>query len=342
MLLELKKVSKTFGRKEEPLDALGNISLKIESGDFIALTGESGAGKTTLLGIISLNDSYEGELFIDGKNAALMTDSEKSAIKNKKIGILCQNYNLFPDLTIRENILLPLEYAAKGTEHYSCEDLADFFGVKDKLDAYSGTLSGGEKQRAALARALICSPELLIADEPTRNLDNENAEKLISLFKKLSEKGIAVIVSTHDESIAAKAKRHIHIKDGTAAEIFPCKEENIMPGSSNDFPCFSKNANNYKMPARTWFKHSLSYLSKNKAKYVFTFLLLTATITVSLVFYAVIIAKKFEKQDMGKTERIAENIAGNIAEVTLKKTEKIFLMRIFCCLSAAAALKNQD
>lgn len=332
MILELKNVSRSFGEKDERITVLKDISLIMRQGEFIALSGESGTGKTTLLGIISLNDTYSGGLFIDGKNAAEMPGSEKSAIKNKKIGILCQNYNLLPDLTIRENILLPLKYAAKGSKSVSCEELAGFLGIKDKLEQYPGTLSGGEKQRAALARALICSPELLIADEPARNLDAENAAKLMELFKTLAAKGMTVLMSSHDEDISSQACRHILLENGILREIpsaiQPENAEKLPPEAKKE----GKNAENavflpeiaqnyQKMPIKRLFLRSFSYLLRHKAKAAITFLLLTATIIMSFVSYALFIGDDFSR--IIKLVKEPRQMPEDIAEIALDKDKSV-------------------
>lgn len=329
MLLELKNVSKTFVIKKERHEVLKDISLKIENGDFVALTGESGAGKTTLLGIISLNDTYTGELLIDGKNVSLMGDSEKSAIKNQKIGILCQNYNLFPELTIRENIMLPLEYAAKNTVHYSCDELAEFLGIKDLLDKYPGTLSGGERQRAALARALICSPELLIADEPTRNLDNENAAKLMELFKKLAKKGISVIISTHDKDIACYAKKHIALDNGEIQEYSTNENYNdVINEENNQFLQQKEKKTDGKshVSIKNRIKNTFGFVLRHKVKAILTLLLCTFTVTTCLVFYAIYIGGGIEDRANGKYDKNPKNIAGNIMECEIKEKEKKFTL----------------
>ena len=332
MILELKNVSRSFGEKDERITVLKDISLIMRQGEFIAVSGESGSGKTTLLGIISLNDAYSGGLFIDGKNAAEMSDSEKSAIKNKKIGILCQNYNLLPDLTIRENILLPLKYAAKGSRSVPCEELAGFLGIEDKLDQYPGTLSGGEKQRAALARALICSPELLIADEPARNLDGENAEKLVNLFKTLAAKGITVIMSSHDTELSSQASRHILLENGVLREI-PCM---VQPENAEKMPLEAKkdgkkaenaiflpeiHQNYKKMPLKRRISHSFSYILRNKAKAAITFLLLTATITMSFLGYALFIGDDFSRTI--KLIKEPRQMPTDIAEITLDNDKSV-------------------
>ncbi len=197
--------------------ALDGVSLQIEAGEFVALEGVSGSGKSTLLSLIGLLDKpTAGEIFIQEQATRSMSFRRRCALRNRHFGFVFQQFHLLGDLDVLENVMLPLRYG--NTPKKRWPDIAmsrlDQVGLADRYDSFPGQLSGGQQQRVAIARALVGEPALLLADEPTGNLDSHNAEQVMQLFQELNDKGMGLVMATHNEAFAARASRRLHLLDG--------------------------------------------------------------------------------------------------------------------------------
>jgi putative ABC transport system ATP-binding protein len=215
--LEARDVYKSLPLGGERIDILKGMSFQIHKGEFVAIIGPSGSGKSTLLGIIAgLDNPTSGEVFVDGVNITNMSEAQLAAIRNQKIGMVFQTFNLVPTLTAQENVEVPL-YVGKhpGSPSARAKELLTLVGMGHRLDHRPNQLSGGEQQRVAIARALSANPAIVIADEPTGNLDGKNGTKLLELIAELREKtGTTFIIATHDPRVASAAERIISIADG--------------------------------------------------------------------------------------------------------------------------------
>lgn len=207
------EVTKSFGR-----EILHSLSFTVKSGDFVSITGESGSGKSTLLGIMGgVLRPDTGNVTIGGTDIASLSEKELAKMRRTRLGYVYQFFNLIPTMTVRDNILLPLILDGKGISAYreKFDELVGFTHLAAVLDSYPDTLSGGEQQRAAILRALIHDPEVILLDEPTGNLDSENADAVMRLLSDLNAKyGVTVVQVTHSEHGAAFGNRRIHLKDG--------------------------------------------------------------------------------------------------------------------------------
>lgn len=223
-MIKLKNVFKEYPIDEETsFFALRNINLEIKKGEFVSVVGPSGSGKSTLMHIIGLLDRpTKGEVYIENKEVSKLSDDEISKIRNEKVGFVFQQFNLINKLTVLENILLPTVYCRKKLEFDAktrAITLIKKFNIEGKEDSFPNKLSGGQQQRVAIARALIMDPPIILADEPTGNLDSKNGEIILSLLEKLNkEEKRTVIIVTHDLEIAKRARRIIKIKDGQIVE----------------------------------------------------------------------------------------------------------------------------
>ncbi len=216
MVLEFKDISMIYGKNERAVRAVNNVSLSIDKGDFIALMGKSGCGKSTLLHIAAgYLKPTKGEVVLDNVVFSHLSDSKKAKVRRSNIAFIFQFFNLFPEITIFENIAFPLKVDKRKIDKKKIESLAKWLGIYDKLNRYPGELSGGQQQRVAIARALIMKPEIIIADEPTGNLDEETSLEVLDLLKKMqNELGQTILMATHDTDVASYANRIIKMKDG--------------------------------------------------------------------------------------------------------------------------------
>jgi len=214
MIVDIKKLTKTFSDGSRKLHVLKDINLQIDEGSIITIKGPSGSGKSTLLSIIgTLDNADSGELLINGISIKENTNIDK--LRNKSIGFVFQFHNLISELTLEENVSLPKMIAKEQWDKDELIELFEYFDLKDRMNSFPNDLSGGEKQRVAVMRAIINNPSIIIADEPTGNLDKENALKMMSLFQKLNtEKKLTIIVATHDENVFNIGHKKYQLVDG--------------------------------------------------------------------------------------------------------------------------------
>lgn len=217
-ILETKKLKKIYGNhvNETKVNALNDIDLSIENGEFVAIVGTSGSGKSTLLHMLGgLDRPTSGEVYVDNKNIFSLKDDELTIFRRRKIGFVFQNYNLIPMLNVYENIVLPIELDGNEIDKNFVNEIVKILGLENKLESLPNNLSGGQQQRVAMARALASKPAIILADEPTGNLDSKTSQDVLSLLKITSEKFAQTIVMiTHNEEIAQLADRIIRIEDG--------------------------------------------------------------------------------------------------------------------------------
>ena len=215
-ILKVENLRKEYGEGNSKVIALDGVNLEIERGEFVAIVGPSGSGKSTLLHIIGGVDSPDdGKVYIDGNDISKYSTKELAYFRRRKVGLIYQFYNLIPNLTVRHNIELPLKLDKRKINKDEFSDIVKKLGIESKLDSFPSELSGGQQQRVAIARSLIYSPSLVLADEPTGNLDRENSREIIEILKYFNRTlKQTIIVITHDESIALEAERVITIVDG--------------------------------------------------------------------------------------------------------------------------------
>ena len=216
-ILKIENLSKTYGKNEAKVDALKNINLSIDKGEFVAIVGPSGSGKSTLLHLIGgVDKPSEGKVYINDVDIYNLKEKDLSIFRRRNVGLIYQFYNLIPVLSVKENILLPAELDNRKIEKEYLDDLLKTLGLKERENHLPNELSGGQQQRTSIGRALINRPSIVLADEPTGNLDSKNSKEVIELLK-LSVKKYkqTLIMITHDTSIALQADRVITIEDGT-------------------------------------------------------------------------------------------------------------------------------
>lgn len=215
-ILKCENVRKVYGARNNQVVALDHINLSVQKGEFVAIVGASGSGKSTLLHILgSMDKPTDGKVLIEGTDISTMNRTQAAIFRRRKVGLVYQFYNLIPTLTVRKNILMPLLLDKRNPNKEYFEKIVHSLGIEDKLEALPSQLSGGQQQRVAIARSLIYRPALLLADEPTGNLDRKNGEEIIDLLK-LSNRNLeqTILLITHDEKIALEADRVITIEDG--------------------------------------------------------------------------------------------------------------------------------
>ena len=216
-LIEVKNVYKIYNPGENEVRALDGISVTIDHGEFVAIVGHSGSGKSTFMNMLGCLDTpTSGEYYLDGVNVAGMSDDELSDIRNKQIGFIFQGFNLIPSLSARENVELPLVYRAMpaAQRRQLAEEALNRVGMGHRMDHKPSELSGGQQQRVAMARAIAARPPIIMADEPTGNLDTRSGEDVMKILHELNEEGRTIILITHDNDIARQATRAIRIIDG--------------------------------------------------------------------------------------------------------------------------------
>ena len=215
-ILEIKNLCKVYGKGETEVKALDNVSFDVEQGEFVAIVGPSGSGKSTLLHILGGVDSpTSGVVNIAGTDISKLNETKLAIFRRRQIGLIYQFYNLIPILNVEENMTLPLLLDGKKPDKKLLKDLLEKLGLTDRLKHLPNQLSGGQQQRVSIGRALMNNPALLLADEPTGNLDSENSKEIVSLLRKFNkENNQTVIIITHDERIALSADRIITIEDG--------------------------------------------------------------------------------------------------------------------------------
>jgi putative ABC transport system ATP-binding protein len=221
-MLEMHDLSKVYRTELLETHALRNFSLKVEPGEFVAVTGPSGSGKTTFLNIAGLLETFTGGTYLlDGEDVSGMSDDARSKLRNRKIGFIFQSFNLIPDLNLFDNCDVPLRYRGMNTaeRRRRLEEALGQVGLGSRMKHYPAELSGGQQQRAAIARALAGSPRLLLADEPTGNLDSQMARGVLELLEDINAKGTTIVMVTHDPELAARAQRNVHIVDGMATDL---------------------------------------------------------------------------------------------------------------------------
>jgi len=217
LLVKLSKVNKVYETGEISFKALKNINLVISKKEFVAVIGASGSGKSTLMNIIGLLDKpTSGAYELDGKDTSRLEENSLAGIRNKKIGFVFQSFNLLPRTSALDNVAIPLIYAgvSKNERLERAKSVLDQVGLIEKILSYPNQLSGGQQQRVAIARALVNNPEIILADEPTGNLDSKSGQEIMDIFKRLNNQGKIIIMITHEASIAKFAKRIIRLKDG--------------------------------------------------------------------------------------------------------------------------------
>jgi putative ABC transport system ATP-binding protein len=215
-MIELKNVTKTVRSGAEDLQILKSVSIAIPGGQFVAITGASGSGKSTMLGLIAgLDAPSSGEIFVDEQNITTMSENGLASLRSTKIGFIFQSFHLIPSLTALENIMVPLEIAGAANPRYRAEQLLGDVGLTDRGHHYPSELSGGEQQRIAVARAFANNPTILLADEPTGNLDSRNGTKIFDLMSDLhKQNGTTLVMVTHEAELAERAERTIRLRDG--------------------------------------------------------------------------------------------------------------------------------
>ena len=219
-ILKVENLTKTYGSGENLVHAVDDVSFSVEKGEFVAIVGASGSGKSTLLRLIGgVDRPTSGKIFVDGNDISKMNDDKLAVFRRRQVGIVYQFYNLIPILTVEENITLPCDLDGRGVDRERLEMILDSFGLRARRKHLPNQLSGGQQQRTSIARALINNPSLVLADEPTGNLDSKSSEEVMSMLKMCNQSyGQTVIMITHNLDIAKQADRIITISDGKIVE----------------------------------------------------------------------------------------------------------------------------
>ncbi|PIZ00981.1 macrolide ABC transporter ATP-binding protein [bacterium (Candidatus Howlettbacteria) CG_4_10_14_0_8_um_filter_40_9] len=214
-IIALKKITKKYQTGEEETSALRGIDLTLKKGDFVAIMGPSGSGKSTLMHILGLLDRpSNGSYLLGGEDVSKLGKTKQAAIRNKQIGFVFLQFNLLPRTTVLDNVVLPTIYSKVKVTEKRAREIIKEVGLIDRIKYKSNQLSGGQIQRVAIARALVMDPSIILADEPTGNLDSKNSKEIMDIFKRINQKGATIILITHEEEIAKYAHRIIRLKDG--------------------------------------------------------------------------------------------------------------------------------
>lgn len=225
-LLEVNRICKTYGSGESAVHALKHVSFSVPKGEYVAVVGESGSGKSTLLNMIgALDTPTAGRVLIDGKDTFSMKEKKLTVFRRRNIGFIFQAFNLIPELTVEQNIIFPMLLDYQKPDRKYLEDLLTVLNLKDRRNHLPNQLSGGQQQRVAIGRALITRPALILADEPTGNLDSANSGEVIALLKEASKKyEQTILMITHSQSIAQTADRVLEVSDGILTDLGRCAE----------------------------------------------------------------------------------------------------------------------
>jgi ABC-type lipoprotein export system ATPase subunit len=220
-MLEVNKAHKTYGDGNARVTALKDISMNAKAGDFVAITGPSGSGKSTLLNVIGgLEQLSSGQVFLDGQRIDNLSENALVDIRRRKIAYVFQQYHLIPSLTALENVLLPLTFgSSNGSAHERAMELLRKVGLQNRARHRPGQLSGGEQQRVAIARSLVNGCALILADEPTGNVDQKTGKEVLELFEQVNEDGLTIIMVTHSPEVASRAKRTVSLRDGEIVSV---------------------------------------------------------------------------------------------------------------------------
>jgi len=210
----MRKICKSYKTKYDRLDVLKSVDLEVEQGEFVMFSGNSGCGKTTLLNVIGFMDTYDsGSYIFNGSDTAGLNEKQRAVIRNRDIGFVFQSYNLLYSMTARENIEVPLGFAGvgKAERRRRADELMEKLGIADRANHHPGSMSGGEQQRVAIARAIANDPKLILADEPTGNLDDANTAEIMGILKKLNADGATIVMVTHDSALLGEASRVVYM-----------------------------------------------------------------------------------------------------------------------------------
>ncbi|GAA0587605.1 ABC transporter ATP-binding protein [Kribbella sandramycini] len=216
-LIDIRDVTKTYGAGETAVHALRGVSLRVDAGDYVAVMGSSGSGKSTLMNILGCLDvPTRGEYWLDGNNVAQLSEDQQALVRGRKIGFVFQSFNLIPRTTALANVELPLTYAhlRRAERRRRATHALELVGLADRTDHRPNQLSGGQQQRVAIARALATEPRILLADEPTGNLDAQSTDEVLGMFDELNAEGRTIVVITHETEVAARARRLVRVADG--------------------------------------------------------------------------------------------------------------------------------
>lgn len=225
-LLEVRSISKTYGSGETSVRALKKVNFSVPKGEYVVIVGESGSGKSTLLNMIgALDNPTSGKMLIDGKDIFAMKESKLTVFRRRNIGFIFQAFNLIPELTVEQNIIFPVLLDYQKPDKKYLEELLEVLNLKERRNHLPSQLSGGQQQRVAIGRALISRPSLILADEPTGNLDTQNSSEVITLLKNASKRyAQTIIMITHSRSIAQTADRVLQVSDGVLTDLGRCSE----------------------------------------------------------------------------------------------------------------------
>lgn len=225
-VIELKGIAKSYGKGSAKVHALKNVNISVNEGEFVAIMGRSGSGKSTMMNIVGLLDRhFEGTYKLSGKRVSQLSESDTAEIRSKEIGFVFQQFNLLKKTSVLENVLLPAIYSPSPDDEMRAIEIIKTVGLGNRIHNKSNQLSGGQIQRVAIARALVMEPSIILADEPTGNLDSNTAHEVMSLLQEINKKGKTIILITHEDDIAAYADRKIVLLDGEIEEKSSIKKK---------------------------------------------------------------------------------------------------------------------
>ena len=224
-MIKLQNVSKTYLLGDEEVHAVEGVSLEIATKEYISILGSSGSGKSTLMYLVGLLEHpSSGKIYLEGKDVSTLTDNELSEIRNRSVGFVFQQFNLITKFTVFENVLLPTRYVKKRLDfdpELRAEELLKKFGLWERREFFPNKISGGQQQRVAIARALIMKPKIILADEPTGNLDSKTGNEILTILEGLNKEfGVTVVLVTHEKDVAERTRRKIYIKDGKVSQKY--------------------------------------------------------------------------------------------------------------------------